>query len=139
MLKLNIFNKIMLNGNKQTSEKLFFKSLKHIQKIHYKKKFEDVIKFGLINSSPVVYLKIIKRKRKQTIEFPFLLKDRLRLSYGIKLILKSCRLAKFKNFYKQLNLELIDSSKGLGLNKENKVKLHQQAFLKKKFSNYRWF
>ena len=38
MLKLNIFNKIMLNGNKQTSEKLFFKSLKHIQKIHYKKK-----------------------------------------------------------------------------------------------------
>lgn len=139
MLKLNIFNKIMLNGNKQTSEKLFLKTLKQIQKIHYKKKFEDVIKFGLINSSPVVYLKIIKRKRKQTIEFPFLLKDKLRLSYGIKFIVKSCKFTKLKNFYKQLNSELIDSSKSLGLNKESKIHLHQQAFLKKKFSNYRWF
>lgn len=139
MLKLNILTKIMLNGNKQISEKLLLKTLKQIQKIHYKKKFEDVIKFGLINSSPVVYLKIIKRKRKQTIEFPFLLKNKLRLSYGIKFILKSCKFTKFNNFYKQLNLELIDSSKSIGLNKENKIQLHKQSFLKKKFSNYRWF
>ena len=80
MLKSNIFKKIMLNGNKQTSEKIFLKSLKIIQKIHYNKKFEDIVKFGLINSSPVVYLKTIKRKRKQTMEFPFLLQDKLRLS-----------------------------------------------------------
>ena len=89
MLKINIFNRIMFNGNKQTSEKLFLKSLKQIQKINSKKKFEDIIKLGLINSSPVVYLKIIKRKRKRTVEFPFLLKNQIRLSYGIKLILKN--------------------------------------------------
>lgn len=139
MLKINIFNRIMFNGNKQTSEKLFLKSLKQIQKINSKKKFEDIIKLGLINSSPVVYLKIIKRKRKQTIEFPFLLKNQIRLSYGIKLILKNCQLKNFKNFYKQLNLELTESSKGFGINKEKKIQLHKQAFLKKKFANYRWF
>ena len=139
MLKSNIFKKIMLNGNKQTSEKIFLKSLKIIQKIHYNKKFEDIVKFGLINSSPVVYLKTIKRKRKQTMEFPFLLQDKLRLSYGIKLILKTCKFSKFKKFYEQLNLELTESSKNLGLNKDKKLQLHQQAFAKKKFSNYRWF
>lgn len=139
MLKTKIFNNIMFNGSKQTSEKLFLKSLKQIQKINSKKKFEDIIKLGLINSSPIVYLKSIKRKRKQTIEFPFLLKNQIRLSHGIKLILKNCKVKKINTFYSQLNLELTDSSKGFGKNKEKKVQLHKQAFLKKKFANYRWF
>lgn len=139
MLKTHLYNLIMLNGNKQTSEKVFLKSLKKIQKHHNKKKIEDIIKFGLINSSPIVYLKSIKRKRKQTIEFPFLLKHRSRLSYGIKSILKFCKSKKSISFFDQLNLELINSSKKSSISVENKKKLHQQAFLKKKFANYRWF
>ena len=117
MLKTKIFNHIMFNGSKQTSEKLFLKSLKQIQKINSKKKIEDIIKLGVINSSPIVYLKTIKRKRKQTIEFPFLLKNEIRLSYGLKLILNNCQSKKFNNFYNQLNLELTESSKGFGKNK----------------------
>ena len=139
MLKTKIFNSIMFNGSKQTSEKLFLKSLKQIQKINSKKKSKDIIKLGLINSSPVVYLKIIKRKRKQTIEFPFLLKNEIRLSYGIKSLLNNCQTKKFNTFYNKLNLELTESSKGFGTSKEKKVQLHKQAFLKKKFANYRWF
>ena len=137
MLKSQIFSQIMINGSKRTSEKIFLKSLKQVQKVHYKKNFEDIIKFGVVNSSPIVYLKVIKRKRKQTMEFPFLLKNRSRLSYGIKFILKNCNPKKTGKFYKQLNLEFISLSKGLG--SEKKTQLHQQSFLKKKFANYRWF
>jgi len=138
-LKKKIFNQIMSNGNKSTSEKVILKSLKKIQKIHNKKKFDELIKLGLINSSPIVYLKHIKRKRKQTVEFPFLLQFNSRLSYGIKFILNNCKSKNSNPFYKQLELELINSSKNLSKSVEKKKNLHQQAFLKKKFANYRWF
>lgn len=138
-LKKKIFNQIMSNGNKPTSEKIILKSLKQIQKIHTKKKFDELLKLGLINSSPIVYLKHIKRKRKQTIEFPFLLQFNSRLFYGIKFILNNCKSKNSNSFYKQLELELINSSKNLSKSVEKKKNLHQQAFLKKKFANYRWF
>jgi len=63
-LKQNIFNHIMVNGSKETSEKTFFKSLKSIQKDLLKKNFEEILKVSLINSSPTVYMKRIQRKRK---------------------------------------------------------------------------
>ena len=119
-LKTNILNQIMLNGNKHTSEKLVFKSLKKIQKIHNRKKFDVLVKLGLINSSPIVYLKHIKRKRRQTVEFPFLLQYNARLSYGIKFILNNCKLRKSGSFYKQLELEFINSSKNLSQSVEKK-------------------
>ena len=44
-LKQNIFNRIMVNGNKRISEKIFFKTLKTIQKTESKKDFESILKF----------------------------------------------------------------------------------------------
>ena len=67
-LKQNIFNRIMVNGNKRISEKIFVKTLKTIQKTESKKDFESILKFSLINSAPLIYVKNIKRKRKRTAE-----------------------------------------------------------------------
>lgn len=129
----------MLNGNKQTSEKLFFKTLKKIQKNQNKKKIEDLIKLGLVKSSPVTFLKQVKRKRKRTTEFPFLLHPNSRVAYGLKFILSNCRSASTGSFYQQFGLELVNSSKHLSKSVTKKVFLHQESFLKKKFANYRWF
>lgn len=139
MIKTQIFNKLMKNGSKQTSEKVLFKSIKKIQKLSHKKNFEDIIKLGLINSSPIIYIKTIRRKRKQTVEFPFLLKNRARIFYGLTSILTTCRLKQKLTFYKLLNLELFNSAKNNSKSVEKKLKIHQQSFLKKKFANYRWF
>lgn len=138
-LKENIFNRIMLNGKKQTSEKLFLRSLKKIQKNYTKKNFEDLVKIGLINSAPIIFLKQIKRKRKRTVEFPFLLELNSRMSYGIKHILNNCRKKKSISFYNQLELEFINSAKNISQSVKKKKELHQESFLKKKFANYRWF
>ena len=138
--KTRIYNRIMLNGNKQTSEKLFFKTLKKIQKNQNKKKIEDLIKLGLVKSSPVTFLKQVKRKRKRTTEFPFLLHPNSRVAYGLKFILNNCQSTPTtRPFYKQLGLELVNSSKHLSKSVTKKVFLHQESFLKKKFANYRWF
>jgi len=135
----NIFNHIMVNGSKATSEKLFFKTLKSIQKDLLKKNFEEILKVSLINSSPTAYMKRIQRKRKRTTEFPFLLKPKTRISYGIKLLVDSSRKNLQSSFYKILKAELINSSKKKSSSFNRKTDIHKEVFLKKKFANFRWF
>ena len=53
-LKQSIANLIMINGNKRTSEKVFFKTLKSIQENQLKKNFEAILKTSLVNSSPLL-------------------------------------------------------------------------------------
>lgn len=138
-LKEKILNQIMLNGNKYTTENLLFKSLKRIQKNYNKKNSKELIKIGIVNSSPVIFLKQIKRKRKRTIEFPFLLNKMSRISYGLKFLIKSSNAKKANLFYKQFELEFVDSSKNLSESSKKKKNIHTESFLKKKFANYRWF
>lgn len=138
MLKKNLFNKIMVNGNKHTSEKLLTKSLKKIQKTN-KKNFKDILQLSFINSAPIVYIKNIKRKRKRNIEFPFLLSLKNRMSYGLKFIVNYSNKNKLGSFYKNFTVEIIDSSKQISQSVKKKKFFHQESFLKKKFANYRWF
>lgn len=136
MFKKNLYNTIMKNGKKHISEKIILKVLKSLHKTP--KNCQNVFKVSVLNSSPVVFLKQIKRKRKQIKEFPFILKPNLRSSYGLKNLIKVCRQEK-KKFYLNLHKEILNSSKKLGKSFEFKNEVHQNAFLKKKFSNYRWF
>ena len=138
-LKQSIANLIMINGNKRTSEKVFFKTLKSIQKNQLKKNFEAILKTSLVNSSPLLYVKQIKRKRKRTVEFPFLLNSKLKMSYGIKFLVMNSKKNRAKSFYKSFNTELINSSKKTSLSFKQKLELHKEGFAKRKFANYRWF
>ena len=139
ILKHNLFNHIMVNGNKTTSEKILLKSLKLIQKNQLKKNFEKIVLLSLINNSPTVNIKNIRRKRKRTLEFPFLLKPHLRISYGIKFLLKHSKNYTEKSSYSNLEFELVNSAKKVSSSFKHKKDLYKNAFLKKKFTTYRWF
>ena len=136
MFKNNIYSTIMKNGKKHISEKILLKVFKSLQKTQ--KNSQSVLKLSVLNSSPVIFLKQVKRKRKQTKEFPFLLKPQLRTSYGLKNLIKVCR-KENSAFYKNLRLELINSAKKSGKSVGYRSEIHQSAFSKKKFANYRWF
>lgn len=129
----------MLNGNKQTSEKLLFKSVKYIQKLQKKKKFKDILKLSLTSVSPILQIKNIQRKRKKSIEFPFLLKSNLKISYGLKNLVKFGKKSSTNFFYYNFHNELINSCNKTGSGFNFKKQLHKEAFLKKKFANFRWF
>ena len=137
-IKVKLLNSLMLKGKKRTSEKLILKLLKRFQKSNSKKDSKEFLKTSLLNSSPSVQIKQIKKKRKN-IEFPFLLNDKLKISYGLKSLIKNSRIQKNQPFYKSFQLELINSSNLLGNSVDNKKQIHENAFLKKKYSNYRWF
>ena len=137
-IKVKLLNSLMLKGKKRTSEKLILKLLKRFQKSNSKKDSKEFLKTSLLNSSPSVQIKQIKKKRKN-IEFPFLLNDKLKISYGLKSLIKNSRIQKNQPFYKSFQLELINSSNLSGNSVDNKKQIHENAFLKKKYSNYRWF
>jgi len=139
-IKTRFLNKILENGKKQKSEKHLLKCFKRIQQTQKTKCSMDIFRLALKNSSPFFQLKIIKNKtRKNSIEIPFLLKEELRLFYGIKNILTTSNSSRKIVFYKRLTGEVINSSNLKGQSVKNKRKIHENAFLQRKFARYRWF
>ena len=137
-VKSKLLNNLMLRGKKRTSEKIVLKSLKRFQKSDFKKNSKEFVKISLLNSAPSVQIKQIKKKRKN-IEFPFLLNNELKISYGLKSLIKNSRNKKSQSFYKNFQLELLNSSNLQGNSVNSKKQIHENAFLKKKYANYRWF
>lgn len=134
-LKLTILNLLMLNGNKNTSEKLLIKSFKLLQK-NTKKDFKLILKSSIKNLSPTVSTLRVK-KRKLVTTVPFFLTKQKRLIYAIKAILSTSAKSSNKQFL--LYQELLQASKNKG-NLKSKIKeLQSTAFINKNFSNYRWF
>ena len=137
-LRDQILNHLIVNGNKQTSEKLILKSLKLSQKNCYKN-HKELFKSAIINSSPIVTVKQIKRRRKQVTEFPFVLKKHARISLAVKLILNIISQKSETSFSEKFNNEIIFASKKNSASIKNKKDIHENAFLRKKYANYRWF
>ena len=130
-LKLGLINRVMLKGKKWKSEIILNKNFKLIQK-KKKKKLENIIKLSIINSSPYFSIKKLQRKKKNPIEFPFLLSKQNRVMFGLKNLIKnSC--------HRKLSFEVLGSSNREGLTVSSKKNLHKESFLRKKVANYRWF
>jgi ribosomal protein S7 len=92
-IKHKIFNHLMVNGNKETCEKTFLKSSKSLQK-SLLKNYQELIKIGIINSSPTVNVKQVKLKKgkkKNIKEYPFVLDSENRISLAIKFILETVK------------------------------------------------
>lgn len=128
---VTITNLLTNSGSKWKSEKILSKTLKVIQK-KSSKNVVDILKLAVINSSPYFQIKKIRRKKKNSIEFPFLLQNKTRIVCGIKYIVS-------KSKHKKFHIELLESSNQLGLSVASKKLIHKESFFKKKVANYRWF
>jgi len=137
-LKKVLLNHLVINGNKQTSEKLFLKSIKFSQK-RLKKDHKDIFKSAIVLSSPIVNLKSISKGRKQSKEFPFVLHKRIRTSLAIKLILHTVNKNSKTSFSKDFSNEMSLAAQSISSSIKSKQEIHNNAFLARKYANYRWF
>jgi ribosomal protein S7 len=142
-LKHKIFNLLMINGNKEACEKIFLKSSKLLQKSLIKNN-EEVLKIGIINSSPVVNIKQVrlkKGKKKNVKKYPFVLGPGNRISLAIKFILETVKQKEKKSFYLYANLkqEIEANSQNYSSAVKRKDNLQKDALLNKKYAYYRWF
>ena len=138
-IKKKFLTKLINNGNKCNSEKIFKKSIKLLQK-KLTKSSKDIFKKSVINSSPVLKVKQIKQRRKQIKEFPYIINKTSRISLGLNSIVNNVKLKKKYNFfYKELTDELLltidNKSSTVKLKKNN----YENAFKLKKYANFRWF
>lgn len=143
-IKKKFENHLMINGKKNTSENILFKSLKKLQK-DSSKQYKNIIKISLINSTPIFKLHKIenkkqKKKNRKIREIPyFLLTNKSRFSLAIKFMLKSIKKTKAKSFYSKLINEILLNIKKEGESSYIKNELQKKALLNKRyFQFYKW-
>ena len=142
-IKHKIFNHLMINGNKETCEKTFLKSSKILQK-SLLKNYQELIKIGIVNTSPTINVKQVKLKKgkkKNIKEYPFVLDSENRISIAIKFILETVKKKENKPFYLYTNLkqEIIANSQNDSNAIKKKNDLQKNTLLKKRYVFYRWF
>ena len=140
-IKKKIINHLIVNGKKSTSEKIFIKTAKELQK-QSDKQFKKLIQLSLIHSSPIFKLHTIlnkKRKKKNPREIPAFVSNKYRrVSLAIKFILKTTK-NRSSNFFNVLKQEILSNSKFESGAIDRKNDLQIQALLNKRyFSYYRW-
>jgi len=95
---------------------------------------------AIINNSPHVYVKSVKRRKREPLTVPFLFNNSKKISYAVKFIVKECSLNKSTNtFQDKISSELFKSANFEGQSTKKTEELLKSAFINKKFSNYRWF
>jgi len=136
-LKSKIHNNLMLNGKKIKIENILKKSIKIFQKKN-KKNHVNVLKKSIIKATPVVKLcevKNKKRRKKNNKIFPYIINKKVRLSLGIKNIIKKTQKPIHLNFHK----EIIDQLKNNNESMNNQIENYKMSIKLKKSSFFRWF
>jgi ribosomal protein S7 len=108
------------------------------------KNYQELIKTGIINSSPTVNVKQVKLKKgkkKNVKEYPFVLASENRISLAIKFILETVKKKENKPLYLYSNLkqEIIANSQNESNAIRKKDDLQKNTLLKKQYAYYRWF
>ena len=138
-IKNKLINHLIVNGEKNKSEKIVWKSIKTLQRVS-KKSSKKLLQLALISSTPVFKINIItqkkrkKKKQKSKIIPAFIPTKTSRISFAIKFIV-----ATVKNKKSTLSEEILFSSKGKGTAIETKKETQKQVFLNRHlFKYYRW-
>jgi ribosomal protein S7 len=137
LLKYKIYNYLLKHGKKNTCEKLLLNSNKYIQKIS-NKSHKDLIKLAIINNSPVMQIKQIKRKRKKTKEFPLIINKKIRIFLAVNSILNFSNKKQSINFSNKLKEEILLSAAYKSNSIKTTITIQEQANKLKKYAHYRW-
>lgn len=135
-----IVNQLVLRGKLTISERIWIKSLKEFYK-SFTKNHKKFINKALIDIAPLIKIKQLKQKKKRFLlkEFPYIIKDKSRITIALKFFLNETNKKKGAKTHKKLINELSLVTKNLGTNLSKKKSLYEHAFMKKKYFYYRWF
>jgi len=138
-LKNKLQNCFMNNGHKSKCESILKKSIKFFQK-HNKKNHEEIIKQSIIKTAPPIKFlemknKKMKKKNKIKKGFPYILKKKNRISFGIKKSLVHIKKPVQHNLLEKMGLNLKHNSNQF----VEQTKIHKETLKFKKFSFFRWF
>ena len=131
---------MLKHGKKTTSEKIWFKSVKVLNKLNIKN-HKKLINRSIINVAPLLKIKQLrnKKRRSQLKEFPYIVQNKNRISSALKFFLISSEIKTEIKTYKLIVSKLLDVANNSGISIDQKKNLYNYAFLKKKYFFFRWF
>lgn len=135
-LVAKMVNKVMLDGKRNTAERIFYNAMSIIEKKTGEDPFK-VFKQAIENVKPFMETKS-RRVGGSTYQVPVEVSQRRRTSLGLRWLVNSARARNEKDMAERLAGELMDafSSKGGAVRKKEEV--HRMAEANRAFAHYRW-
>lgn len=141
-IKNKLINHLIVNGKKNKSEKIVWKSIKTLQTIS-KKSSKKLLQLALVYNIPIFKINTItqkkKKKQKSKIIPAFISNKTSRISFAIKFITTTSKKIKNQTLLKKFPEEILLSLKSNSNAIEMKKQVQKQALLNRHlFKYYRW-
>ena len=128
--------RMMLDGKKSTSLKLFYDAMAEIEKAGQKQPLEVFLK-ALDNVKPAVEVKS-RRVGGSTYQIPVEVRDSRREALGMRWIIQAARARSGLSMSLRLSSEILDAFNQTGTAFKKKEDTHRMAEANKAFAHYRW-
>jgi small subunit ribosomal protein S7 len=129
-------NNLMLDGKKSTARKIFYDAIDIVENKETEESGLETFKKGLNNIMPSVMVKS-RRVGGSTFQIPTEVKPNLKVSLGIKWMIRFARKRNEKSMASKLAGEILAASKGEGAAVKKKEDTHKMAEANKAFSHFR--
>lgn len=130
-------NKLMYDGKKSISEKIFYDALKHIETKLEGQKGIDVFNKAIENIKPILEVKS-KRVGGATYQVPIEVGVKRQLSLAIRWLVDYSRKRNEKSMYLKLAGEFMDAAESKGASYKKKEDTYKMAEANKAFAHYKW-
>ena len=130
-------NKMMKDGKKSLSQKIFYESLKRLKEKISDKEPLDIFKESVDNCKPSLEVRS-RRVGGATYQVPIDVRPSRRLALAMRWILKSARSRGEKTMVSRLTAELHDAYQNRGGAIKKKEDVHRMADANKAFSHFNW-
>lgn len=136
ILVTRFINNMMMQGKKEKARKIFYDAIEIVDTKIEEEAGIEVWKKALNNIMPSVMVKS-RRVGGATFQIPMEVKPELKVSLGIKWMIKYSRARNEKSMAQKLASEVIAASKGEGAAVKKKEDTHRMAEANKAFSHFR--
>ena len=135
-LVAKMVNKVMLDGKRNTAEKIFYNAMTIIEQKTGEDPFK-VFKQAIENVKPFMETKS-RRVGGSTYQVPIEVSQRRRTSLGLRWIVNSARSRGEKTMAERMAGELMDAFANKGGAVRKKEEVHRMAEANRAFAHYRW-
>lgn len=131
-----LINRVMLNGKKNTAEKIVYEALQILEQQEAKPPVA-ILEQALKNTIPLLEVKA-RRVGGATYQVPIEVRPDRGLSLAMRWLVRSCRIRGGRSMAERLAVELGDAAKGQGVTVKKREDTHKMAEANRAFAHYRW-
>ncbi|MBA7630338.1 30S ribosomal protein S7 [subsurface metagenome] len=131
-----LINRVMLNGKKNTAEKIVYEALQILEQQEAKPPVA-ILEQALKNTIPLLEVKA-RRVGGATYQVPIEVRPDRGLSLAMRWLVRSSRIRGGRSMAERLAVELGDAAKGQGVTVKKREDTHKMAEANRAFAHYRW-